>query len=202
MEKRLLFVLTLSALGAASLLPVPAAVAAPARAPEGTLLGYYDRIPGKHFAGFGGVNRRSLLQRKGAIVDYKRNFIEIPGSASPKDGDLRALQITLFPNGKEPWIAVSRIVWDQGRTPGTLNFYYGHNDAGGLREASSNFFPYRLKKIDGAYESAYLPRVGLEIVLTHGPGLHLTGPTFKYNPKFKVGQPAFIRVADDGTHYN
>ena len=71
-----------------------------ARKPKSQLLDFYDRLPGKHFAPFGGVNRRSLLNRKGAIVDYAHNFIEIPGSADERDGDLHKLQNHAFSQRK------------------------------------------------------------------------------------------------------
>ena len=122
----------LSALGLiiTSVAPLTAAVAAPARAPYGSFLDYYDRLPGKHFAAFGGVNRRSLLKRKGAIVDYKNKFIEIPGSADPQNGDLHLLQIKMFPGPANiDWLGVSRVMWNQNRRPGTLVFYKSNNDS-------------------------------------------------------------------------
>ena len=161
------------------------------------LMDFYDRLPSKHFTAFGGVNRRSLLERKGAIVDYKHNFIEIPGSADERDGDLRALQITLFPNGNEPWCAVSRIVWPQGQTPGAIDFYYGYSDDTDRhpRTASEEFFPYKLKRTrDGRYESAWLPQRGLDIRINSAQDAELNGPIFRYNRKFGVGEPAFKRI--------
>ena len=166
------------------------------------LMDFYDRLPAKHFSAFGGVNRRSLLNRRGAIVDYKHRFIEIPGSASPADGDLRKLQITLFPNGDEPWCAVSRIVWPKGQTPGALDFYYGESDAFDRhpRTASDDFFPYdALGKNDDGYLSAYLPREGLEIYTSAQTfGDVPDGELFRYNRNFKVGEPAFVRAEFTG----
>ena len=195
MKKHFLFAL---ALRATWVLPLAATVIAPDSAlhaaPRGNLLDYYDRIPGKHFTGFGGVNRRSLLKRKGAIVDYKNKFIEIPGSASVRDGDLQKLQISLFPNGSEPWIAVSRIVWDQERTPGTLNFYYGYSDDGGLREASNDLFPYKLKKHEQGYENAYLPRKGLSIGIGFSY-LRARSKQFTYQTKRRsFNDPFFVQT--------
>ena len=160
------------------------------------LIDFYDRLPIKHFAAFGGANRRSLLKRKGAIVDYQHNFIEIPGSAAPADGDLRMLQITLFPNGDEPWCAVSRIVWPQGKTPGALDFYYGVSDSFDRhpRTASEDFFPYKLGRFDGGYVSAYLPQRGLTISTSSNVDSEPNGYSYRYNRKFGVGGPAFVRV--------
>ena len=166
------------------------------------LMDFYDRLPAKHFAAFGGVNRRSLLSRKGVIVDYKRRFIEIPGSASPADGDLRKLQITLFPNGDEPWCAVSRVVWPKGQTPGALDFYYGESDDSDRhpRTASDDFFPYdALGKTADGYLSAYLPREGLEIFTSSQTfGDTPDGEIFRYNRDFKAGKPAFVRAKFTG----
>ena len=170
-----------------------------ARKPKSQLLDFYDRLPGKHFAAFGGVNRRSLLNRKGAIVDYKHNFIEIPGSASERDGDLHKLQITLFPNGNEPWCAVSRIVWPDGQTPGALDFYYGESDSFDRhpRQAASGFFPYQLRKTDVGYESAWLPQRGLDIRINSAQDSEFNGPIFHYNRDFRVGEPAFKEIEYD-----
>ena len=174
---------------------VPAAATAP-RKSKSRLLDFYDRLPSKRFAAFGGVNRRSLLARKGAIVDYKYNFIEIPGSNNSDDGDLYKLQITLFPNGDEPWCAVSRIVWPRGKTPGALDFYYGESDDFDRhpRTAAEGFFPYELGRVDGAYQSAFLPRRGLDIVV--GVAEDAESPTrrFRYNRKAGVGEPAFNEI--------
>ena len=167
----------------------------PAKKYKSQLLDFYDRLPAKHFAAFGGVNRRSLLNRKGAIVDYKHNFIEIPGSIDASDGDLRKLQITLFPNGDEPWCAVSRIVWPQDDTPGALDFYYGSSDSGSLRKVSEDFFPYPLQKNDMGYRSAWLPRRGLNIIVSTESEPH-TGETYHYNRNFRVGEPAFTPVLE------
>lgn len=166
----------------------------PARVPKGKLLEFYDRLPAKHFAAFGNVSRRSLLARKGATVDYKYNFIEIPGSKNSEDGDLRLLQITLFPNGNEPWCAVSRIVWPDGQTPGALDFYYGNADNGALRATGKNFFPYELGTFSGGYVSAYLPQRGLEIRTSSAVDSEFNGETFRYNRNFRVGEPAFVEV--------
>lgn len=158
------------------------------------LMWYYDRAPSEYFAAFSGVNRRSLLKRKGAIVDYKRNFIEIPGSASERDGDLHKLQLTLFPNGNEPWCAISRIVWPRGQTPGKIGFYNNSADGPGLRQSSEDFFSYQLRRIDGAYESAWLPQRDLDININSGQDSEFTGPTFHYNRDYGVGEPAFREV--------
>lgn len=173
-----------------------ASKSAPLPKSKSQLLDFYDRLPSKHFAAFGGINRRSLLNRKGAIVDYKYNFIEIPGSADERDGDLRALQITLFPNGKEPWCAVSRIVWPQGQTSGALDFYYGEADDFDRhpRTAAEGFFPYKLRKTDIGYESAWLPRRGLDIRINSAQDSELNGPIFRYNRNFGVGEAAFKRI--------
>ena len=201
MKTRFLLALPL----ATALIAPLAAVAAPADTPRpplraasqcisrGLLLDYYDKIDGKHFAAFGGVNRRSLLKRRGAIVDVKSKFIQIPGSASPADGDLRMLQISLFPKGDEPWIAVSRIVWNQDRTPGTLNFYYGYSDDGGLREAADTLFPYKLRKVNGSFENAYLPRRGLTIKIRQAES-NAPGPSFTYNKNASFDEPSFRRT--------
>ena len=166
------------------------------------LMDFYDRLPAKHFAAFGGVNRRSLLNRKGAIVDYKHNFIEIPGSADERDGDLRRLQITLFPNGDEPWCAVSRIVWPNGQTPGALDFYYGESDDPDRhpRKVSEDFFPYELGRFDGGYMSAYLPQRGLDIFTSSNVDSEANGDLYHYNRNFRVGEPAFkkIPMPDEG----
>ena len=69
-------------------------------------MNHYARCPTKRFVMFQNGNRRALLQRKGAISDYQRNFIEISGSADERDGDLHLFQIMLFLNGDEPWCAV------------------------------------------------------------------------------------------------
>ena len=173
--------------------------AAPARkaAKKSTnkLMYYYDRLPAKHFTMFQNGNRRALLKRKGAIVDYAHNFIEIPGSADPKDGDLESLQITLFPNGNEPWCAVSRIVYSYGKTPSALDFYYDSSDGGALRKTADGFFPYKLGKVDGMHENAYLPRKGLDIQIMLGgeSAVEYNDPTFRYNRNFRVGEPAFVR---------
>ncbi len=172
------------------------------RKPKSQLMDFYDRLPAKHFAAFGGVNRRSLLNRKGAIVDYKHNFIEIPGSADERDGDLRRLQITLFPNGDEPWCAVSRIVWPNGQTPGALDFYYGESDDPDRhpRKVSEDFFPYELGRFDGGYMSAYLPREGLDIFTSSNVDSEANGDLYHYNRNFRVGEPAFkkIPMPDEG----
>ncbi len=168
-----------------------AATSSSSRRSKSKLLDFYDRLPTPHFAAFGGVNRRSLLQRKGAIVDYKRNFIEIPGSADERNGDLHKLQITLFPNGDEPWCAVSRIVWPQGQTPGALDFYYGESDGDGLRKAAAGFFPYKLQRVGGAYESAWLPQRGLDIRINSAQDSEFNGLSFRYNRNFRIGEPAF-----------
>ena len=162
------------------------------------LLDFYDRLDSKHFAAFGGVNRRSLLNRKGTIVDYKRNFIEIPGSSDPGDGDLERLQITLFPNGDEPWCAVSRIVWPYGKTPGALDFYYGEADDFDRhpRTAAEGFFPYKLEKTRDGYESAFLPRKGLDIVVGIPGDAEHRGFKFHYNRDARVGEPAFTPVLE------
>ena len=161
------------------------------------LMWYYDRAPSKYFAAFGGVNRRSLLKRKGAIVDYKHNFIEIPGSANERDGDLHKLQLTLFPNGREPWCAISRIVWPQGNTPGEIGFYNNSADGYGLRQSSDDFFPYKLKRVDGAYESAWLPQRGLDVNINWGQDSEFTGPTFRYNRDYSATKPAFSEIEYD-----
>ena len=169
--------------------------------PQSKLLDFYDRLPSKHFVPFGGVNRRSLLKRQGVIVDYKRNYIKIPGSDNPADGDLRELQITLFPNGDEPWCAVSRVVWPQGQMPGALDFYYGYADSPDMRprSVSEDFFPYKLRKVNGYYQSARLPRRGLDIHFSSGEESNYTGPTYRYNRKFSMNEPAFyeIRVQEE-----
>lgn len=152
-------------------LPIASAVAAPANAPKfaptsatdckrNDLLYHFDMIPGKEFAGFGGVNRRSLLKRKGAVVDYNRKYIMIPGSANPQDGSLRMVQISLFGSG-DPLVAVSRVMWDNSSGKlSTLHFYYGYADgAPVLRTAAERAFPYELG--DGNY--ADLPRNGTTI---------------------------------------
>ena len=181
--------------------PVPAKKSASSKSSsskseKSDLMDFYDRLPSKHFTAFGGVNRRSLLKRKGAIVDYQHNFIEIPGSDDERDGDLRALQITLFPNGKEPWCAVSRIVWPQGNTPGALDFYYGEADDFDRhpRTAASEFFPYKLKRTNGNYESAWLPQRGLDITINSAQDAESNGPVFRYNSKAGVGEAAFKRI--------
>ena len=168
------------------------------RKPKSQLMDFYDRLPAKHFAAFGGVNRRSLLNRKGAIVDYKHNFIEIPGSADERDGDLRRLQITLFPNGDEPWCAVSRIVWPNGQTPGALDFYYGESDGFDRhpRTAAAGFFPYKLRKTDIGYESAWLPQRGLYIRINSAQDAEFNGPIFRYNRNARVGEAAFEEYAN------
>ena len=158
------------------------------------LMDFYDRLPSKHFTMFQNGNRRALLKRKGTIVDYRKNYIEIPGSADPADGDLESLQITLFPNGDEPWCAVSRIVWPGGQTPGSLDFYY--DSAEGLRKAAEGFFPYELEKTRDGYESAFLPRKGLDIVVTIPGDAERRGYKFHYNRNFRVGEPAFTPVLE------
>ena len=172
------------------------------RQSKSQLMDFYDRLPAKHFAAFGGVNRRSLLNRKGAIVDYKHNFIEIPGSSDERDGDLRRLQITLFPNGDEPWCAVSRIVWPNGQTPGALDFYYGESDDPDRhpRKVSEDFFPYELGRFDGGYMSAYLPQRGLDIFTSSNVDSEANGDLYHYNRNFRVGEPAFkkIPMPDEG----
>ena len=177
--------------------PVKAATTSSSRRSKSQLMDFYDRLDSKHFVAFGGVNRRSLLGRKGAIVDYKHNFIEIPGSANPDDGDLRKLQITLFPNGDEPWCAVSRIVWPRGDTAGALDFYYGEADDFDRhpRTAAAGFFPYKLAKTALGYESAYLPQRGLVIKFSTSPS-RITGETFRYNRNFGVGEAAFVEDFD------
>ena len=177
----------------------PPAKKSPSRKPKSQLLDFYDRLPSKHFAAFGGVNRRSLLNRKGAIVDYKHNFIEIPGSSNERDGDLHKLQITLFPNGDEPWCAVSRIVWPQGQTPGALDFYYGESDDFDRhpRTAAEGFFPYKLRKTDIGYESAWLPQRGLDIRINSAQDSELNGPIFHYNRNARVGEAAFKQIYED-----
>ena len=183
--------------------PVAANTAASTRHAESQLLDFYDRLDSKHFAAFGSANRRSLLKRKGAIVDYKHNFIQIPGSADPSNGDLRLLQITLFPNGDEPWCAVSRIVWPQGHTPGTLDFYYGEADDFDRhpRTAAESFFPYNaLGKNDEGYLSAYLPRQGLEIFTSSNANSDFPNEVFRYNRHYKVGEPGFIKVTPTGNY--
>ena len=184
--------------------PAPAKKVVPKPASAGKsknqLLDFYDRLPAKHFVAFGGVKRRSLLARKGAVIDYKHNYIKIPGSENSDDGDLRELQITLFPNGDEPWCAVSRIVWPEGQTPGALDFYYDSSDSGPLRKVSDDFFPYdALGKTADGYMSAFLPRRGLEIftsAVAFGDGLD--GEFFRYNRDFKVGEPAFVKFTPKG----
>lgn len=169
------------------------------RKPKSQLLDFYDRLPAKHFSAFGGANRRSLLNRKGAVVDYKHNFIEIPGSDNERDGDLEKLQITLFPNGNEPWCAVSRIVWPQGQTPGALDFYYGEADDFDRhpRTAAEGFFPYNLQRTsDGLYESAWLPQRGLDIRINSAQDAEFNGPIFHYNRDFRVGEPAFKQITE------
>ena len=175
--------------------PAPKAAnkAATAPAEKSQLLDFYDRLPAKHFAMFQNGDRRALLKRKGVIIDYKHNFIEIPGSADARDGDLRALQMTLFPNGKEPWCAVSRIVWPQDSTPGTLDFYYGSSDSGSLRKAAEGFFPYNLEKSDIGFRSAWLPRRGLNIIVSTVDD-PMSGNIYHYNRDFRVGQAAFYPV--------
>ena len=186
----------------------PAAKAAPALKPaakpaspnkskgdnKSELMWYYDRVPAEYFAAFGGANRRSLLNRKGAIVDYAHNFIEIPGSANERDGDLHKLQITLFPNGKEPWCAASRIVWPRGQTPGKLGFYNNSADGPGLRQSSDDFFPYRLRRVEGAYQSAWLPQRGLDVVINSAQDSESNGPRFHYNRDYSASKPAFSQV--------
>ena len=169
--------------------PAPKAVTASAE--KSQLLDFYDRLPAKHFAMFQNGDRRALLKRKGVTIDYKHRFIEIPGSADARDGDLRALQMTLFPNGKEPWCAVSRIVWPQDKTPGTLDFYY--DSAEGLRKVAEGFFPYDLEKSDMGFRSAWLPRRGLNIIVSivDDP---MSGNIYHYNRDFRVGQAAFYPV--------
>lgn len=123
-------------------------------------LNHFDMIPGKEFVGFGGVNRRSLLKRKGAVVDYARNYALIPGSSNPDDGDLRFVQISMFGSG-DPLVAVSRVMWDNPNGKiSTLHFYYGYADGTPtMRTAASEVFPYELG--DGNY--ADLPRYGTTI---------------------------------------
>ena len=186
--KNHLFLLTLSAALTAPLAP---GIAAPAHAPKiaalsaqecqkrGSLLHYFDLVPAKHFAVFGKVNRRSLLKRKGAIVDTKRGYIEIPVTNDSRNGDVSMIQISLFGKGNEPWIGVSRIVWNQDRVPGTIDFYYGYNDAGGLRTAAKSLFPYTLGKRGGVYENALLPREGTTIYISI-PETDDVGPAFTY----------------------
>ena len=171
----------------------------PAKQSKSQLMDFYDRLPAKHFAAFGGANRRSLLNRQGAIVDYKRNFIDIPGSSDERNGDLERLQITLFPNGAEPWCAVSRIVWPYGKTPGALDFYYGEADDFDRhpRTAAAGFFPYKLEKTRDGYESAFLPRKGLDIVVGIPGDAERRGYKFHYNRNFRVGEPAFTPVLED-----
>ena len=160
-------------LGAMLTLPVAGAVAAPAPkfAPKTTadcksssLLSFFDKIPGSEFAGFDGANRRSLLRRKGAIVDTARNYIMIPAAADPEDGTLRYVQISLLSSGKpdSPLVAVSRIMWDDYTgTANTLRFYYGYSDGAPKlpNAAYKDVFPYELG--DGNY--AELPRYGTTI---------------------------------------
>ena len=204
MKKHLLFALTL---GMALTAPLSAAVAMPAqfphpRAPHGSFLDYYDRLPGKHFAVFGGVNRRSLLKRKGAIVDYKNNFIEIPGSRF-KNGDLESLQIKLFPGeGNVSWIGVSRAMWHQKRRRGTLHFYRANSDADAweLGEAPAEFFPYKLGKTSLSFENAYLSRRGLSIQFMI-PNSDSGGYKFTFSLKGKdVTEPKnpWIRTVTEG----
>ena len=171
--------------------PAKQTASKPASSSQGKsdLMWYYDRAPAEYFVAFGGANRRSLLKRKGAIVDYKRNFIEIPGSASERDGDLDRLQLTLFPNGNEPWCAVSRIVWPRGQTPGKIGFYNNSADGPGLRQASAGFFPYTLKKVNGAYESALLPRRGLDVIINSAQESEPNGRIFRYSSKKWTGTP-------------
>ena len=160
-----------SLLSAALTLPVAGAVAAPAPkfAPSTTvdcksndLLSFFDKIPGVEFAGFGGVNRRSLLKRKGAIVDNARKFILIPAAADPEDGTLRYVQISLFSSGKadSPLVGVSRIMWDDYTgTSNTVRFYYGFSGGNSKLSAAPDAFPYELG--DGNYVD--LPRYGTTI---------------------------------------
>ena len=169
-----------SLLTATLLLPLLGAVAAPviaapANAPKwapstitacknSSLLTIFDKIPGVEFAGFGGVNRRSLLKRKGAIVDTARKYIMIPAAADPEDGTLRYVQISVLRGEKpgSPMVAVSRIMWnDWTETPNTLRFYYGYvGDRDKLWSAKNEtVFPYELGK--GNY--AELPRNGTTI---------------------------------------
>ena len=166
------------------------------RQSKSQLMDFYDRLPAKHFTMFQNGNRRALLKRKGVIIDYKRNYIEIPGSADSRDGDLESLQITLFPNGDEPWCAVSRVVYATGQTPGALDFYYGSSDDGGLRTAAEGFFPYKLEKYKGEYESAFLPRKGLDIVIGMVGDAEYRVSKYHYNRDFRVGEPAFTPVLE------
>ena len=163
-------------LGATLALSVVGAVAAPTNAPKMApvagcdskrFLNHFDMIPGKEFAGFGGVNRRSLLKRKGAVVDYARNYALIPGSANPEDGDLRFVQISMFGSG-DPLVAVSRVMWDNpnGKVS-TLRFYYGYADGTPtMRTAASGVFPYQIGKSD----YADLPRRGTTIKIMEASG--------------------------------
>ena len=174
--------------------------ATPLSKKKAQLMDFYDRLESKHFIAFGGVNRRSLLKRKGAIVDYEHRFIEIPGSADPKDGDLRKLQITLFPRSKggdEYWCAVSRIVWPQGNTPGKLDFYHGYSDTADRRPrtAGESLFPYEaLGKFDGGWLSAYLPQRGLEIFTSSNTRSEANGEFFRYQKDDEFGAYRFVKV--------
>ena len=183
----------------------PAKTSAPSQN-QSKLLDYYDRIPPAEFNLFGNVKRRDLLGRKGVTVDYKRNFIEIPGPGfeSRRFDNVRLWQMTIFPRGDDPYIAVSQIVWPLGSQDGTLNFYKKYPGERDLVATSDNFLPYKLGQTgDSAHESAYLPRRGLDVIISaaeagpvkdemEGEG----NPIFRYSSKTPAGQSPFTRLRE------
>ena len=186
--------ISLFALVTATATAAPVVHAAPKMAPrvasqciaKSTLLNFYDSLPGSEFAGFGGKNRRSLLQRKGAIVDASRGFIEIPGSA-PGNGDLKKIQISVF---GEDLVAVSRIMWPNSGRTGTLRFYHDFADASPprMRTAADTTFPYTIPKGN----SAFLPRRGKSIFIASREDADAP-PRYTYKSNYRVGESAFYR---------